>query len=200
MGSSPLARGLPGSTGSFLSSYRIIPARAGFTKHSHQRPEHSRDHPRSRGVYRFHTTEMLSPYGSSPLARGLLLPLQITDHLLRIIPARAGFTHSQAGTRGYYADHPRSRGVYPLWKITLARRTGSSPLARGLPCVPIWANYTRRIIPARAGFTSRAARSRWKWLDHPRSRGVYCTLNPTARDTAGSSPLARGLRTRGYHA
>ena len=71
-GSSPLARGLPGSLLATMRGVGIIPARAGFT-----RPRGSRI-PRRRG--------------SSPLARGLP---ELADHLRargRIIPARAGFT------------------------------------------------------------------------------------------------------------
>ena len=52
--------------------------------------------------------------GSSPLARGLLdedrLPSQVDGG--RIIPARAGFTSSEACDEVLPADHPRSRGVY----------------------------------------------------------------------------------------
>ena len=73
-------------------------------------------------------------------------------------------------------DHPRSRGVY--W-------CRSRPVTR---CVGI--------IPARAGFTEFAA-----WMmgidpDHPRSRGVYHGVRQSVTVDAGSSPLARGLRTR----
>ena len=72
------------------------------------------------------------------------------------------------------ADHPRSRGVYPPLCLVIARRVGSSPLARGLPIDNKFADYTNGIIPARAGFTS--------WT------GRY------EDDPSGSSPLARGLR------
>ena len=51
----------------------------------------------------------------------------------------------------------------------------------------------RRIIPARAGFTSIGDRSHTKLEDHPRSRGVYPYLYRVAVHDAGSSPLARGL-------
>ena len=71
-GSSPLARGLLAPETTQLSISRIIPARAGFTVLDSDLLGPIRDHPRSRGVYRFHVTSMSSPYGSSPLARGLL--------------------------------------------------------------------------------------------------------------------------------
>ena len=71
---------------------------------------------------------------------------------------------------------------------------GSSPLARGLPRRRHPRPPRRRIIPARAGFTSGTRGSQSTATDHPRSRGVYMTLAKNLAGTAGSSPLARGLR------
>ena len=70
---------------------------------------------------------------------------------------------------------------------------GSSPLARGLQCVPIWANKLRRIIPARAGFTAAVDVMALAAADHPRSRGVYVRKDGVKAAAGGSSPLARGL-------
>ena len=70
---------------------------------------------------------------------------------------------------------------------------GSSPLARGL-LKPIFDTVTdNRIIPARAGFTSRPNRGSLSPPDHPRSRGVYAGSPISCASTEGSSPLARGL-------
>ena len=159
-GSSPLARGLPYLAKVWVDDKGIIPARAGFT--GSQEP--------SCGPKR----------GSSPLARGL--PHTYPSHVKskRIIPARAGFTLSTGSTGPPRADHPRSRGVYSDLRIRVGRLAGSSPLARGLrPTLP-QRLPRRRIIPARAGFTTlnpSPARAR---RDHPRSRGVY--------SSAGSPP------------
>ena len=71
--------------------------------------------------------------------------------------------------------------------------TGSSPLARGLPCRR-WPWRARLgIIPARAGFTRRLSALGAIVSDHPRSRGVYVCAFPPATAFRGSSPLARGL-------
>ena len=51
-GSSPLARGLPTRQVEKHIERRIIPARAGFTRHVRSLSPQSADHPRSRGVYR----------------------------------------------------------------------------------------------------------------------------------------------------
>ena len=72
--------------------------------------------------------------------------------------------------------------------------TGSSPLARGLRAVVPDGSGRRRIIPARAGFTSSPTPTPTGTWDHPRSRGVYSGSVGVQERGAGSSPLARGLR------
>ena len=91
-GSSPLARGLLFSSSSSLLSFRIIPARAGFTDNSHDLD-----------------TQLT---GSSPLARGLPPQGPLGLGADGIIPARAGFTQNSAHGSTRATDHPRSRGVY----------------------------------------------------------------------------------------
>ena len=71
---------------------------------------------------------------------------------------------------------------------------GSSPLARGLHQVGRRHAVERRIIPARAGFTSPMVRGGPAATDHPRSRGVYAIRFTNGSRILGSSPLARGLR------
>ena len=76
IGSSPLARGLLWTVDGTLARNRIIPARAGFTPSGAGGPRSREDHPRSRGVYDAHGHARAARPGSSPLARGLLLPLR----------------------------------------------------------------------------------------------------------------------------
>ena len=77
---------------------------------------------------------------------------------------------------------------------SLPQALGSSPLARGLPRRIRRSGGTRRIIPARAGFTGAGPADHRTTEDHPRSRGVY-QGDEFAHDVeGGSSPLARGLR------
>ena len=73
---------------------------------------------------------------------------------------------------------------------------GSSPLARGLPLSCVLKDPVERIIPARAGFTTTWSAADVVASDHPRSRGVYQPRRGLASSGRGSSPLARGLRTR----
>ena len=174
VGSSPLARGLRGDCVGHCGSFRIIPARAGFTPVNSTRAPPTSDHPRSRGVYCGWTPLPARPIGSSPLARGLRRGIEPRCCLRRIIPARAGFT-------------PRARLPHP-------RPVGSSPLARGLRHRREHRPRQPRIIPARAGFTSRRREGDREAPDHPRSRGVYVTMQTWPTPPSGSSPLARGLR------
>ena len=115
---------------------------------------------------------------------------------LRIIPARAGFTASGSPRVRGAADHPRSRGVYPRPGRPQGDRAGSSPLARGLRETMCEALTRARIIPARAGFTRMDGARPGPARDHPRSRGVYVRPRGPPVPGGGSSPLARGLRTR----
>ena len=155
-GSSPLARGLHPRLLVRPSGHRIIPARAGFTSRFRGGSIGGRDHPRSRGVYPGLADDVLGDGGSSPLARGL----HRSDSRLRlglgIIPARAGFTYRTCSVASSCRDHPRSRGVYRLIRLSKTLRMGSSPLARGLRVTMVSWKIIGRIIPARAGFT--------KWL------------------------------------
>ena len=153
-GSSPLARGLPQALPPGFELPGIIPARAGFTNRVTPVPSSTRDHPRSRGVYRDVVLVGLGAHGSSPLARGLR---QVEVHRVRgqgIIPARAGFTLGRVRRDVGDEDHPRSRGVYSNCGISTRTSLGSSPLARGLRRRGHHLRVHRRIIPARAGFTA----------------------------------------------
>ena len=194
MGSSPLARGLHSARTAGIGRWRIIPARAGFTADEGEAADDSGDHPRSRGVYRGGGVGRHGVSGSSPLARGLLrhrLPRLIH---LRIIPARAGFTRIGSILGLVSGDHPRSRGVYSPRPSATPPATGSSPLARGLPCPTTGMGAVSRIIPARAGFTANPPYPACRPTDHPRSRGVYSDVISKSSPEMGSSPLARGLR------
>ena len=172
-GSSPLARGLPPSLGERVDSWRIIPARAGFTTVTRSRSPWPADHPRSRGVYVLSVQHSVRVHGSSPLARGLPgLEVRMNARTW-IIPARAGFTRISPISTPARRDHPRSRGVYAGVRVIAVMACGSSPLARGLRVLDAIADGGWRIIPARAGFTPPGEGAVSRRSDHPRSRGVY---------------------------
>ena len=193
-GSSPLARGLLQQQPPMTSQPRIIPARAGFTATASTSPPPPRDHPRSRGVYDCGLVVSEAVQGSSPLARGLQQRAALDSLRIGIIPARAGFTPTDAFAGVVCRDHPRSRGVYTPVAAATSARSGSSPLARGLLGGVDRLGATRGIIPARAGFTGAPVPQHHPPWDHPRSRGVYDTAQGGLHPSRGSSPLARGLR------
>ena len=186
-----MASGVPGN------AVRIIPARAGFTLSRRFSRVNPADHPRSRGVYVVFTFRAWGVRGSSPLARGLRGCELREDDGRGIIPARAGFTASDALSDDAHWDHPRSRGVYwarsPIWR----RSRGSSPLARGLQRTDVQGVRGEGIIPARAGFTAGSRHALGCLPDHPRSRGVYSGVHLGSFRLVGSSPLARGLPLSG---
>ena len=72
-------------------------------------------------------------------------------------------------------------------------RVGSSPLARGLRWCRVDGAHGRRIIPARAGFTSPTSSSPTLPQDHPRSRGVYRHVGDGARRRLGIIPARAGF-------
>ena len=151
----------------------------------------------TRGVYQGLAFSGALTSGSSPLARGLRGPSPPACLDLGIIPARAGFTNACTSGTHDLRDHPRSRGVYTLSSPLCIDLSGSSPLARGLRAAPGGPVGEGRIIPARAGFTSRRGPCWSSPWDHPRSRGVYHSGTSASAPAQGSSPLARGLRTAG---
>ncbi len=170
-GSSPLARGGPGSRCPGPRCPGLIPARAGRTPGRSARHPRSRAHPRSRGEDSACVVVDQPRQGSSPLARGG--HRQPVDQLDRrgLIPARAGRTPSVRSPAGCSRAHPRSRGEDGRFCELNDPALGSSPLARGgPPAVP----------------------RRWGSPGSSRSRGEDGNASYHSIGRAGSSPLARG--------
>ena len=131
--------------------------------------------------------------GSSPLARGTRRIRPPMHPHLRIIPARAGFTMSWKVSALVIGDHPRSRGVYPWMRTASSRRSGSSPLARGLRVWLAQMGTHSWIIPARAGFTLTGSAGSPRSRDHPRSRGVYVIRNALEKGEQWIIPARAGF-------
>ena len=88
--------------------------------------------------------------------------------------------------------HPRSRGENKWEYHGQPTDSGSSPLTRGKPALPVPLRNVSRLIPAHAGKTliSRAVASQDG--AHPRSRGENVFGCGKLTITPGSSPLTRG--------
>ena len=133
--------------------------------------------------------------GSSPLARGAPVRVRWAVHSTGIIPARAGSTPRSSPPGCSPRDHPRSRGEHVSCWSGLAWVSGSSPLARGARSTAAPGRAGDRIIPARAGSTSRRRPRFPRGRDHPRSRGEHAEPGREPGLDRGSSPLARGAPT-----
>ena len=130
-GSSPLARGALAVVASRGLRGGIIPACAGSTSSASRERARARDHPRLRGEHPYATRLTKNAGGSSPLARGALLPPTFFCLLPRIIPACAGSTISRSPPSLSGGDHPRLRGEHASEEHAHPLLRGSSPLARG---------------------------------------------------------------------
>ena len=111
---------------------RIIPACAGNTLSILCALSNRSNHPRLRGEYVAYALQRDIPWGSSPLARGILNRCVCKSYISRIIPAYAGNTKSDKYCQNLYWDHPRLCGEYNLDQVTQITETGSSPPARGI--------------------------------------------------------------------
>ena len=155
-------------------------------------------HPRWRGEDPLAARPVRQQQGSSPLARGgrdCMNPKDVED---RLIPAGAGRTTGAAIAMGVLGAHPRWRGEDVGTRGKCSAGAGSSPLARGGLSWPSLWNLARRLIPAGAGRTPRALASGPCPSAHPRWRGEDGILVDGVMAGRGSSPLARGGRSRGY--
>ena len=152
-GSSPPARGTPRGLRCRVRDDRFIPACAGNTGWSSALPESRTVHPRLRGEHIRNGDGLREPGGSSPPARGTLCGRETPMTEFRFIPACAGNTATRGGSPGRSAVHPRLRGEHPEDADAAPLLPGSSPPARGTPCVSGSRSGSSRFIPACAGNT-----------------------------------------------
>ena len=154
-GSSPRVRGTPLRKAGLVTNGRIIPARAGQTPRPRCRNMRATDHPRACGANGSSVRDSARRHGSSPRVRGKRVSCGICAGVLRIIPARAGQTRTgRCGSRTI-PDHPRACGANVCGSWVRFATFGSSPRVRGKRAGPHDVAGQVRIIPARAGQTSR---------------------------------------------
>ena len=136
---------------------RIIPACAGNTLSILCALSNRSNHPRLRGEYVAYALQRDIPWGSSPLARGILNRCVCKSYISRIIPACAGNTQCKLNCSCNSWDHPRLRGEYSQRACYHSSRQGSSPPARGILSSPHLVKVVLGIIPACAGNTLKKA-------------------------------------------
>ena len=191
-GSSPLARGAHAQLVVDARVDGIIPACAGSTRSRRPARHRCRDHPRLRGEHVHAGTGSPVTIGSSPLARGALVPAELAAQAGGIIPACAGSTARRCEPRFRRRDHPRLRGEHKSPTLSSEYAPGSSPLARGARTINGDVVDVGGIIPACAGSTRGSGAALWGARDHPRLRGEHRSAQYFAASSGGSSPLARG--------
>ena len=94
---------------------------------------------------------------------------------------------------------PRWRGEHLSPAQVREHDRGSSPLARGTPRGQLTIKYVERFIPAGAGNTPTAIKTRLAMTVHPRWRGEHLRRGHYLDLNCGSSPLARGTRCERRH-
>lgn len=175
---------------------RIIPACAGNTLSILCALSNRSNHPRLRGEYVAYALQRDIPWGSSPLARGILNRCVCKSYISRIIPAYAGNTKSDKYCQNLYWDHPRLCGEYLLSPSIWCVMLGSSSLVRGIRGRNGTKGLLDRIIPACAGNTFESISRILHSEDHPRLCGEYAKLGSDQITTMGSSPLVRGIHSK----
>ena len=179
-GSSPRVRGKHHGLLSAHARRRIIPARAGQTRHPIWFLRRRPDHPRACGANQPKTASTRPKPGSSPRVRGKLELRATLAPPQRIIPARAGQTNPRRPVHGQNPDHPRACGANLNLPPYIDERYGSSPRVRGKLVRLLALRRSPRIIPARAGQTIISWLVATGSADHPRACGAN---GPRSHDT-----------------
>ena len=172
--------------------YRFIPASAGNGYCDVRGCHRGTVHPRERGERISCEWSTSVKCGSSPRARGTVVPDLANSDQRRFIPASAG-NGGIASSRFIISPvHPRERGE--RWDDINQTDTlnGSSPRARGTDLLKQLPHQHRRFIPASAGNGRFSGVKGSMATVHPRERGERCGKEVRACAAAGSSPRARG--------
>ena len=130
--------------------------------------------------------------GSPPLARGTeVIPTALANQI-RITPACAGNSTTNAQIAFVLKDHPRLRGEQYMCSLLFLLRRGSPPLARGTDDKARATSPKGGITPACAGNRQDSHAPDKLCKDHPRLRGEQTSCASRSVPSAGSPPLARG--------
>ena len=135
-----------------------------------------------------------TPSGSSPRGRGKRGRGGLLFGGGRLIPARAGKTRRCNPAPGRRSAHPRAGGENFLHGKSRRATVGSSPRGRGKRVAFGQEGGGTRLIPARAGKTTRGGAGRASTGAHPRAGGENIVDKPNILASLGSSPRGRGKR------
>ena len=191
-GSSPRVRGKRICQTHCVQHHRLIPARAGKTRVDRSSSKPGRAHPRACGENVGHHGEAQGAAGSSPRVRGKPVQPHACRIPQRLIPARAGKTPACPRAAPGRGAHPRACGENGSWGKRGTPRGGSSPRVRGKRPSIAQRPRTERLIPARAGKTTRLGAWKHEGEAHPRACGENRAPGHWITDEEGSSPRVRG--------
>ena len=191
-GSSPRARGTGVHGRGARRVLRFIPASAGNRLALDRRRARTTVHPRERGEQLRGLGGGFAHHGSSPRARGTVLPGPSFPGEPRFIPASAGNRSRCISSRPLKPVHPRERGEQEVGVVFDANLFGSSPRARGTDVSGQLCLTLRRFIPASAGNRASGRPAADLCAVHPRERGEQMGGVYVLTDFSGSSPRARG--------
>ncbi len=191
-GPSPRARGSPRYPELAEAFYGSIPACAGQSSTSCQRPRRNSVHPRVRGAVPWSAQQHRQRSGPSPRARGSHSSCVLTSSVIGSIPACAGQSPTSDPRLDSKGVHPRVRGAVAGRASDRAGGSGPSPRARG--SLRRMARHVRDLgsIPACAGQSRPSPPKHDPSRVHPRVRGAVRRPNCRARRLRGPSPRARG--------
>ena len=191
-GSSPHARGTPFDKTRECLLRRFIPACAGNAAACSTRAPPRAVHPRMRGERGRLPGDGRAVDGSSPHARGTLMPFDSSSSRNQFIPACAGNAYLTAPKSVAWPVHPRMRGERRSSTRQIFFPDGSSPHARGTQYLVDLGQHHPRFIPACAGNARLPNNRRPISPVHPRMRGERQPIKPENAFWIGSSPHARG--------
>ena len=170
-GSSPRGRGKRRNHNHAVSATGLIPARAGKTERNACYGPRMPAHPRAGGENVTGVRRMSATHGSSPRGRGKQAGYRGRVRRRGLIPARAGKTFRALSPASRPWAHPRAGGENDGACNTVHGSSGSSPRGRGKLRSRAAALRASRLIPARAGKTSRTSASHAAPRAHPRAGG-----------------------------
>ena len=170
----------------------LIPACAGKTVIARSKSSGRGAHPRVCGENKSLYPEPWAVPGSSPRVRGKLGVYPRVVCQVGLIPACAGKTPLCCGSYEQFGAHPRVCGENYVNGKRYRLGRGSSPRVRGKPSPAGSLSFTRRLIPACAGKTSRSSAIRRHGAAHPRVCGENKPIIHGYDPSQGSSPRVRG--------
>ena len=175
-GSSPRVRGKPACLRPGPGLAGLIPACAGKTFQPLLRDARSQAHPRVCGENLLACGQGQASQGSSPRVRGKHSSRYCGMLVRRLIPACAGKTACSDPGGWRVRAHPRVCGENPVFSLAASAAVGSSPRVRGKRSRKPSELASRRLIPACAGKTGRAAKNTGLAKAHPRVCGENIAL------------------------